>query len=262
MTQRQPPKTQPAPSSAGAKAIRCGRGRPRCSTRCCRSSRSTFERAAPADLAPCSTRVDEVRLESGFGGGEHLMAEAERHPDTGFIGIEPFVNGMAKALAVDRRAQARQHPAASRRRDRRAGLAAVRLARALRSALSRSVAEAAALEAAFRAGRKRRTDRAGAAAARRIPLRERHPGLRRLDAGAADALAALRLDRRTGRRLAPPWPGFTSTRYEAKAMREGRVPCYLIFRRRFDSGGVTGSRTCQKRTTRCAVAGESFSKLA
>jgi tRNA (guanine-N7-)-methyltransferase len=29
-----------------------------------------------------------------------------------------------------------------------------------------------------------------------------------------------------------PWPGFTATRYEAKAKREGRVPCYLIFRRR------------------------------
>ena len=28
-----------------------------------------------------------------------------------------------------------------------------------------------------------------------------------------------------------PWPGFTSTRYEAKAKREGRVPCYLIFKR-------------------------------
>jgi len=29
-----------------------------------------------------------------------------------------------------------------------------------------------------------------------------------------------------------PWPGFTSTRYEAKANREGRYPCYLVFRRR------------------------------
>ena len=28
-----------------------------------------------------------------------------------------------------------------------------------------------------------------------------------------------------------PWPGFTRTRYEAKAIREGRVPCYLVFRR-------------------------------
>ncbi|HEX8837451.1 MAG TPA: hypothetical protein VF748_10985, partial [Candidatus Acidoferrum sp.] len=29
-----------------------------------------------------------------------------------------------------------------------------------------------------------------------------------------------------------PWVGFTGTRYEAKAKREGRPPCYLIFRRR------------------------------
>jgi tRNA (guanine-N7-)-methyltransferase len=29
-----------------------------------------------------------------------------------------------------------------------------------------------------------------------------------------------------------PWPGFTGTRYEAKAEREGRCPCYLIFQRR------------------------------
>jgi tRNA (guanine-N7-)-methyltransferase len=28
-----------------------------------------------------------------------------------------------------------------------------------------------------------------------------------------------------------PWPDFTRTRYEAKAIREGRVPCYLTFRR-------------------------------
>jgi tRNA (guanine-N7-)-methyltransferase len=29
-----------------------------------------------------------------------------------------------------------------------------------------------------------------------------------------------------------PWPGFTTTRYEAKAKRAGRLPCYLVFRRR------------------------------
>jgi tRNA (guanine-N7-)-methyltransferase len=29
-----------------------------------------------------------------------------------------------------------------------------------------------------------------------------------------------------------PWDGFAGTRYEAKAKREGRRPCYLIFRRR------------------------------
>jgi tRNA (guanine-N7-)-methyltransferase len=32
-----------------------------------------------------------------------------------------------------------------------------------------------------------------------------------------------------------PWPGFSETRYEVKAKREGRVPCYLIFRRTDDS---------------------------
>ena len=28
-----------------------------------------------------------------------------------------------------------------------------------------------------------------------------------------------------------PWPGFTSTRYEAKAKQAGRTPCYLVFQR-------------------------------
>ena len=44
--------------------------------------------------------VREVRLEIGFGGGEYLVAEAGCHPHTGFLGCEPFVNGMAKALAA------------------------------------------------------------------------------------------------------------------------------------------------------------------
>ena len=42
--------------------------------------------------------ADDVRLEIGFGGGEHLIAEARAFPDTGFIGCEPYVNGMAKIL--------------------------------------------------------------------------------------------------------------------------------------------------------------------
>ena len=42
---------------------------------------------------------DGVRLEIGFGGGEHLLAEADAFPQTGFIGCEPYVNGMAKLLA-------------------------------------------------------------------------------------------------------------------------------------------------------------------
>jgi tRNA (guanine-N7-)-methyltransferase len=45
-----------------------------------------------------------VWLEIGFGGGEHLAAQAERHPDIGFIGCEVFENGIAKLLGeVERR---------------------------------------------------------------------------------------------------------------------------------------------------------------
>lgn len=40
-----------------------------------------------------------VWLEIGFGGGEHLVAQAVAHPGTGFIGCEPFVEGVAKAIA-------------------------------------------------------------------------------------------------------------------------------------------------------------------
>lgn len=34
----------------------------------------------------------------GFGGGEHLAAQAEQNPRTGFVGCEPFTNGVAKLL--------------------------------------------------------------------------------------------------------------------------------------------------------------------
>jgi tRNA (guanine-N7-)-methyltransferase len=43
-------------------------------------------------------RAGPVCLEIGFGGGEHLIEQARRAPNTGFIGCEPFVEGMAKAL--------------------------------------------------------------------------------------------------------------------------------------------------------------------
>ena len=39
-------------------------------------------------------------LEIGFGGGEHLAHQASLHPEINFIGAEPFLNGVAKLLAV------------------------------------------------------------------------------------------------------------------------------------------------------------------
>ena len=54
---------------------------------------------APADPAELfGQQPKAVRLEIGFGGGEHLVSEAGRSRDTGFIGVEPFINGVAKAL--------------------------------------------------------------------------------------------------------------------------------------------------------------------
>jgi tRNA (guanine-N7-)-methyltransferase len=55
----------------------------------------------PADLTCLFAGApSRIRLEIGFGGGEHLIAAARRAPDVGFIGIEPFLNGTAKAVAA------------------------------------------------------------------------------------------------------------------------------------------------------------------
>lgn len=40
-----------------------------------------------------------VWLEVGFGAGEHLLWQAEQNPDIGIIGCEPFVNGLARGMA-------------------------------------------------------------------------------------------------------------------------------------------------------------------
>ena len=37
-------------------------------------------------------------LEIGFGGGEHLLWQAERNPDVGFIACEPFIDGVVKVV--------------------------------------------------------------------------------------------------------------------------------------------------------------------
>lgn len=42
--------------------------------------------------------VADVWLEIGFGAGEHLLAQARRHGDVGFVGCEPYLNGVAALL--------------------------------------------------------------------------------------------------------------------------------------------------------------------
>ena len=44
--------------------------------------------------------VSEVWLEIGFGGGEHLAWQAQANPHAGFIGAEPYINGVAKLLSL------------------------------------------------------------------------------------------------------------------------------------------------------------------
>ena len=50
----------------------------------------------PASLFPDS--IKDVWLEIGFGGGEHLADQAAANPDVGFIGSEPFMNGVASLI--------------------------------------------------------------------------------------------------------------------------------------------------------------------
>jgi tRNA (guanine-N7-)-methyltransferase len=175
--------------------------------------------------------VDEVRCEIGFGGGEYLIAQAQAHPRTGFIGCEPFVNGMAKALAaIDA-----------------GGLNNIRLH------LGDAVPLVDWLPGASLAGidlvypdpwPKRRHWKRRFVQERTVADMARilRPGAEfRCVSDIADYVAwtLARLLRSpdftwTAERADDwrrPWPGFVRTRYEAKAVRAGRRPCYLVFRR-------------------------------
>jgi len=188
--------------------------------------------APPADLAALfPVGVESIRLEIGFGGGEHLIAQAEAHPGVGFIGCEPFVNGMAKVLAaID---ALKLHNIRLHHGDATLLLAWLPPASLDRVELiypdpwpkrrhwkRRFVQDAsiAALARVLKPGAEFRfaTDWADYAAW----------SLERLIRSPAFAWTAERAD--DWRR---PWPDFSGTRYEAKALREARAPCYLTFRR-------------------------------
>ncbi len=54
--------------------------------------------AGPVDPRALAPDAAETWLEIGFGGGEHLAAQAARRPDVLALGAEPFLNGAASAL--------------------------------------------------------------------------------------------------------------------------------------------------------------------
>lgn len=186
----------------------------------------------PADVAALFANAPKsVCLEIGFGGGEHFVAEAARAPDVGFIGVEPFENGMAKAVAaiVD------------------GGLANVRLfsgeASKLLDWLPPASLDTIDLLYPDPWPKKRHWKR-------RFVSNENLDRLARVlkpngtfrfasDIPSNVAWTLRHLMRRddftwTAER-ATDWtesfPGWPGTRYEAKALRAGRVPTYLAFRR-------------------------------
>lgn len=176
--------------------------------------------------------VEQVHLEIGFGGGEHLVSEALAQPHTGFIGCEPFVNGMAKALA--------QIAAQDLQNIRLHHGDATQLLAWL-PPQSVSVVDLLYPDPwPKRRHWKRRfvQDHSVDEIARVL----RPSGVFRFASDIADYVAwtLLRVLRSpefkwTAERAndwKQPWPGFSRTRYEAKALREGRAPAYLVFRRR------------------------------
>jgi tRNA (guanine-N7-)-methyltransferase len=52
----------------------------------------------PLDATALFSDDRPLELEIGFGAGEHLAGQAAAAPDTGFIGCEPFLNGVVGAL--------------------------------------------------------------------------------------------------------------------------------------------------------------------
>jgi tRNA (guanine-N7-)-methyltransferase len=187
---------------------------------------------APADLrALFPLPVANVALEIGFGGGESLIAQAQASPATGFLGVEPFINGMAKALAGIEAG----------------GLRNIRLHFDDAVSLIAWLPEASVTRIELihpdpwpkrRHWKRRFVQDAMIARLARIL---RSGGEFRFVTDVADyaAWTLLRFMRSEQFRWTAqgaddwrkPWPGFTPTRYHAKAARDARAPCFLVFRR-------------------------------
>ncbi len=187
---------------------------------------------APVPLSRLfSTAVSAIWLEIGFGGGEHLLHEAERLPETGFIGVEPFVAGMAKAVAAIHEAQLGN----VRLYDDDAGLVLDWLPEASLAGVyqlypdpwpkrrhwKRRFVNAANLDRLARVMQPgapfRFASDIDSYVDQVLVLARDHP--------AFEWTATRSADWKT------PWQPWSGTRYEQKALREGRVPRYLELRR-------------------------------
>jgi tRNA (guanine-N7-)-methyltransferase len=191
--------------------------------------------AVPADGPVTAARLFghdcPLHFEIGFGGGEHLAARADMLPDHGFIGCEPFLNGMAKGLAlIETHALTNVRLHFGDATDLLAWLPADSLAH---------------VDLLYpdpwhkRRHWKRRFVQDNSIAVLACILRA--DGLFRFATDIPD-YAAWTLERVLRSRdfawtaeraddWRVPWAGWVETRYEAKAKREGRTPNYFMFRR-------------------------------
>lgn len=188
---------------------------------------SRTENPARAPIDPAARfGARPLWLEVGFGGGEHLVHMAARYPEVALIGCEPFVNGIAMLLGKIRSAGVRNlaiHPGDARDLF--------------------DVLPGASVAKAFlnypdpwpktRHHRRRFVTEGTLAALARVMA----PGAEfRVATDIADYVRqTLEEVPRAGFDLVlaagTPWEDWISTRYEMKALREGRAPQYLTFRR-------------------------------
>jgi tRNA (guanine-N7-)-methyltransferase len=186
----------------------------------------------PADLAALfPVPVSSFRIEIGFGGGEHLIAEALADPAIGYFGVEPFLNGMAKAVAAIADGN----------------IGNVRLFGG-DAALLLDWLPAASLQRAdllypdpWPKKRHRKRRFVSQENLDRISRVLVEGGILRVATDIADYAdwTLLQVNRRADfawtAELADDWrqpyPGWHATRYEAKAVKAGRKPTYLAFRK-------------------------------
>jgi tRNA (guanine-N7-)-methyltransferase len=191
----------------------------------------------PPDRLPSlfASAVSDVWLEIGFGGGEHLLWQAEHHPSVGLIGCEPFVDGVVKVVdVVATRSMGNVRLHADDARDVLRWLPPASIGRAFvlfpdpwpkRRHQKRRLVSAGLLDLLARCLKPDAELRIGTD----IPDYVRsilvaalpHPAFVWPAMGPAD-----------WQQSPADWP---PTRYEQKALREGRRPVYLVFRRRPDN---------------------------
>ncbi|MEM9031066.1 MAG: tRNA (guanine(46)-N(7))-methyltransferase TrmB [Pseudomonadota bacterium] len=169
-------------------------------------------------------------LEIGFGGGEHLVHQATRNPSIGLIGCEPFLNGVAMLLGKVRGSgvqNLRIHPGD---------------ARDLFDVLPQASIDRVFLLYPDPWPKRRHHRRRFVTPEHLIPLaRIMTRGAQlRIATDICDYVrqallevppAGFRWTAEGPKDWRAPWDDWIQTRYEAKALREGRVPHYLTFER-------------------------------